>query len=342
MNVRPLARGEDAAWDEFVHANSRGTLFHTTAWRDLVARHSGHRSLYLVAAEGAAIRGVLPLFLVKSPFLGTALVSVPWAVYGGIAAADPEAEGALLAAARASADQAGARYVELRNLGGRTGELPASDLYVTFLRDLPADPEACLELIPRKSRASTRHARDKHGMEFEGGRQYLDAFYDLFVTNKQDLGSPVFARSWFADLLERFGDGALLHVVRHQGVVVAAVFSFVHRGVLMPYYSGSNLAAERLGSMNFMYWKLMEEGVRLGLQRFDFGRSRADSGACSFKKNMGFEPTPLDYQYDLRGGAKIPSVNPGNPRFDFVKRAWAKLPVGVVKWLGPRLMRYLP
>ena len=57
---------------------------------------------------------------------------------------------------------------------------------------------------------------------------------------------------------------------------------------------------------------------------------------------MGFAPTPLTYQYVLRGDAEIPSVNPSNPKFDLVKSTWSKLPVPVVKWLGPQLMKGLP
>jgi len=94
--------------------------------------------------------------------------------------------------------------------------------------------------------------------------------------------------------------------------------------------------------MNFMYWKLMEAAVARGLRRYDFGRSRVGTGAFSFKRNMGFEPVPLEYEYYLRGAAAIPSVNPSNPKYDRVKNLWRRLPVPLVKWFGPRLMKYLP
>ncbi|MBI4878934.1 MAG: GNAT family N-acetyltransferase [Planctomycetes bacterium] len=215
-------------------------------------------------------------------------------------------------------------------------------MYVTFLRDLPESAEDCLGMIPRKSRASTRHARDRHQMELVEGHACFDRFYELFVQNKRNLGSPVFARSFFARLLHLYGAEALIHGVRCQGRIVAGVLSFVFRDTLMPYYSGSEEAAERLGSMNFMYWKLMEAGVERGLKRFDFGRSRAGTGASTFKQNMGFEPAPLHYEYYLRRGAEIPSVNPSNPRFDGVKRLWRRLPLPLVRLLGPPLMKYLP
>ena len=34
-----------------------------------------------------------------------------------------------------------------------------------------------------------------------------------------------------------------------------------------------------------------------GASIFDFGRSKMDSGSYSFKKNWGFSPEPLAYEY---------------------------------------------
>lgn len=346
MTVRTATAGEGDALDAFVRGHADGTFFHLSGWRDEVRRFSGHAGEVLVVERpGAEIAGMLPLFLVRSPLLGRALVSVPWAVYGGVVADDEAAAGALIEAAKARAEEVDASYVELRHLhAGKTAAsgLPASDLYVTFLKDLPDDPEECLGTIPRKSRASARQARDRHGMEFAEGIEHLDAFYELFVENKRSLGSPVFGRAWFAALAERFGDDVIVAVVRHEGEVIAAVLSFVHAGCVMPYYSGAKPGTERLGSMNYMYWKVMESAARRGLSRYDFGRSRAGTGAASFKKNMGFEPTPLTYEYVLRGDAEIPSVNPSNAKYDLVRKVWSRLPMPVVKWLGPRLMKGLP
>ena len=343
MKVRPLERRDEAAWDDYVRGHAHGTFFHLLGWRDQVVEHYGcHEPRYLLAErDDGTIAGVLPLFRARS-LSGEMLVSVPYAVYGGILADDAATEPALLDAARELKESLGVKLAEFRCLHRPASDLPTSDLYVTFLRDLPDDPDECLSLIPRKSRASTRHARDRHGMELVEAADGVDAFYELFVENKRALGSPVFSRRFFRSLLDRFGERCTLHHVRHEGQVIAACVSFVHGETFNPYYSGSLPGTERLGSMNFMYWRLMEEAVKRGHKRFDFGRSRARTGPCKFKRNMGFEETPLTYQFLLGDGAEIPNVNPSNPRFDVVKNTWKRLPLPVVKRVGPHLMRYLP
>ena len=72
------------------------TFFHQLGWRWLVERSFGHRAHYLTARGTASIAGVLPLFEMKSLLFGHSLVSIPFAIGGGVAADDAEAAGALL------------------------------------------------------------------------------------------------------------------------------------------------------------------------------------------------------------------------------------------------------
>lgn len=335
--------------DEFVERHPASTYFHHTAWSGLVARHFPHRRRTLVARRGERIVGVLPLFETRSPLSGPALISLPYAVYGGPIATDGAAAAALLAAVRSLLLAGGFRFAELRCaaladalVDGGFAALPGSDLYCTFVRPLPPDPEECLAIIPRKSRASTRQARDKHGLVFREAPGALDAFHRLFVLNKQRLGSPAFARGWFADLLALGPRRTRLHLVSRGEQVLVAVLSFLHGGTWNPYYSGSLPEADRLGASNFAYWQLMRCAATEGFARFDFGRSRVGTGPFQFKRNMGFEPQPLPYRFVLPPGGSPPDVNPGNEKFDLPKRVIAALPYGFARAAGPLLMRLVP
>lgn len=335
--------------DEFVERHPTSTFFHRSAWSDLVARHFPHRRRTLVARRGERIVGVLPLFETRSPLSGRALISLPYAVYGGPLAADGAAAAALLAAVRSLLIGGGFRFAELRSAtvegalaDGGFATLPGSDLYCTFVRPLPRDPEECLAIIPRKSRASTRQARDKHGLAFREAPAALDAFHRLFVLNKQRLGSPAFARAWFGDLVALGPRRTRLHLVTRGEQVLVAVLSFLHGATWNPYYSGSLPDADRLGASNFAYWQLMRCAAAEGFARFDFGRSRVGTGPFQFKRNMGFEPQPLPYRHVLPPGGSPPDVNPGNEKFDLPKRVIAALPYGLARAAGPLLMRLVP
>jgi FemAB-related protein (PEP-CTERM system-associated) len=335
--------------DEFVEHHPAATFFHSSAWSDRVARHFPHRPRTLVARRGEQIVGVLPLFETRSPLTGRALISSPYAVYGGPLAADAGTAAALLAAVRVAVIEGEMRFAELRCAEldpalehGGFAALPGTDLYCTFVRPLPNDPEECLAIIPRKSRASTRQARDRHGLVFREAPAALDAFHALFVRNKQRLGSPAFSRDWFEDLLALGRRRTRLHLVSRGEQVLVAVLSFLHGDRWNPYYSGSLPEGDRLGASNFAYWQLMRCAAEEGFARFDFGRSRVGTGSFQFKRNMGFEPQPLPYRYVLPPGGTPPDVNPGNEKFDLPKRVIAALPFPVARAAGPLLMRLVP
>jgi hypothetical protein len=55
-----------------------------------------HKPIYLMAKEEGAIKGVLPLFLMRSMIFGKKLVSVPFTPYGGVCADNETAENALV------------------------------------------------------------------------------------------------------------------------------------------------------------------------------------------------------------------------------------------------------
>lgn len=343
VRVRELVPGEDARFDAFVRQHPLGTFFHLSGWRKVVEDVFHHEPHYLVAEQGRQWRGVLPLFLVRSPFLGRNLVSVPYGVYGGVLADAEPVQQELLAAAEALGRAQRAGYVELRHLEARPGERRRSQLYVTFRKVLPATAEAILLEIPKKARAEVRRARDRFGLTCRP-EDDLATLHRLFSANKRRLGSPSLPLAWFEALREEFGRQVVVHVVRTpQGEAIAAVMSFCLGDTVYAYYSGSREDQHKTGVNDFLYHEIMRWALEQGYRRFDFGRSRRDTGAAAFKRNMGFAEEPLHYEYLLlKAGATPPEFHPSNPRLGLPRKVWAHLPLFLTARLGSRLSRYLP
>ncbi len=132
-------------------------------------------------------------------------------------------------------------------------------------------------------------------------------------------------------------------VVDPQGRSLAAVMSFLFKDTVNAYYSGSLTGINDTGANNLVYCGIMEWAVKEGFTRFDFGRSRVESGPAHFKKNMGFTAEPLHYEYLLVGDhARPPDFHPGNPKLDLPRRIWSKMPTMLANRLGARLSRFLP
>jgi predicted N-acyltransferase len=172
----------------------------------------------------------------------------------------------------------------------------------------------------------------------------VDELFALFADNKRRLGSPSLPKRWFQAIQDEFGKAVVIHrAVDPSGRTLAAVMSFLFKDTVYAYYSGSLTGINDTGVNNLIYCEIMEWAVRQGYARFDFGRSRAESGPAKFKHNMGFEAEPLHYEYMLIGpGATLPAFHPSNPRLALPRRLWSKLPMFLANRLGARLSRYLP
>jgi FemAB-related protein (PEP-CTERM system-associated) len=332
-----------AGWDAFVLAHPAGHFFHRAAWQDVITKAFGQRPYFMLAERNGAICGVLPLVHMKSRiFRRNSLVSTPFCVYGGPIGDDPAVVTALLEAATALMRRIGADSLELRTIDdpvGLPGWQPGPPIYDTFRRGIPPDDDACLKSIPRKQRAVVRKGIDL-GLTSTIDRDWR-RFFSLYAESVHNLGTPVFPARYFRLLLACFGTDAEVLTVLDGDTALCAVLSFAYKGEISPYYAGGGTAARGKGGHDFMYFQVMRRAVELGLDKFDFGRSKRETGPHKFKTNWGFTPTPLHYQFLLEPGAALPDTNPLDPKYRRKIELWKKLPLPIANALGPILVRGL-
>jgi FemAB-related protein (PEP-CTERM system-associated) len=168
-----------------------------------------------------------------------------------------------------------------------------------------------------------------------------DDFFRAYSESVHRLGTPVFSRHYFRTLREVFKDDCEILTVRSGARVVASVMSFYFRDEVLPYYGGGTAAARELAANDFMYWEVMRRACERGMRVFDFGRSKRDTGSYFFKKNWGFEPRPLGYEYLLVKGRHVPEHNPLNPRYRGLIGVWKRMPRALANAIGPHIVRGL-
>jgi FemAB-related protein (PEP-CTERM system-associated) len=335
---------QDAAtavrWDAFVMSCPKATFFHRSGWQNIVRDVFRHDTYFLYAESEGEIQGVLALGHVNSWLFGNALTSLPFAVYGGVAAVSNEAADALELEAQAIAKRLDVEHLEFRNVSPRHTDWPTQDLYVTFRKELFAEEEANMLAIPRKQRAMVRKGI-KNGLVGEID-DTVDRFFALFADNVHRHGTPAMPKKYFQALQAQFGaDCEILTVVAPNGKALSSVLSFYFRDEVLPYYAGDDESARDFAANDFKYWDLMRRACARGIKVFDYGRSKQGTGPYAFKKNWGFEPTPLHYEYCLYKREAIPQNNPNNAKYKLMINTWRRMPLALVNWLGPFVVRNL-
>jgi len=334
IRLADLGSAEDCTRiDAVIAAHADATPFHRREWLSAIAKGCRQEAYCLIGPDA-----ILPLHVIHSPLFGRVLVSSGFAVGGGILANDAATAGALAEAAWALAGRLNCPELELRG-----GWLPSdwqtdSTTYLGFARDLCADDDAELLAIPRKQRAEVRKAL-ANDLTVDIGD--ADAHYTVYAQSVRNLGTPVFPRALFAAVLDAFGDDADVLTVRQGGEPLASVLSLYHGGTVMPYWGGGTAAARPARANDMMYFALMRHARERGCRRFDFGRSKAGTGAAAFKHNWGFAGEPLAYAKRTAAGKAPRVVNPLDPKYALQVRLWSKLPIGIANRLGPMISRGL-
>jgi FemAB-related protein (PEP-CTERM system-associated) len=329
-------------WDDFVASRPDATGYHPWGWREVIERGLGHACRYVAARRAGRIVGVLPLAEIRRPLLGTVLSSLPYFNYGGVLAADSEAAAALVRYAAAAVASGQAAYLVLRHRKRQFGDLPVRSHKQTMLLPLASSRDAMWNGLDRKVRNQIRKA-EKSGLSVvAGGEELLDDFYAVFARNMRDLGTPVYGRPLFQEMLRGFPGLVRVHAVRLGDTTIAAGLSYRFRDVVeVP--SASSLREHRaLCPNHLMYWHVIETAIADGARTLDFGRSTPGDGTFHFKEQWGAAAEQLEWEYFLGKGKTLPSADRHDPKFNVVIEAWKRLPLPIATRLGPRVVRIVP
>jgi FemAB-related protein (PEP-CTERM system-associated) len=324
------------AWDDFVRMAADGTVMHLRSWKSVLSEAYGHPTFLLAAADSGTLRGVLPLALVRSPFLGRSLVSMPFMDYGGVCGgqANGTAERMLLEAATALAGRTRAKLV-LRYLRDPGLPLPRSLDKVTMWLDLGQDEGQLWRRLPPERRNRIRKAqRSQLDVTFPGP-EGLDDFYSVYAQNMHALGSPAHSRRFFAAVLRHLAESTRLVLVRDGNRPVGANLMLVHGGMIsMPWVSWIRAATAKCPNQ-LLYWETMRFGLRNGCRVLDLGRSSRQSGSFEAKRQWGARPVQLHWHYHPK------TAIPGSElsRVAWAARLWRRLPFRVATRVGPWLRR---
>lgn len=307
--------------------------------------------------------GILPLIHLKHFLFGNSLISIPFFDLGGVLADDQETEKALLDKAIALGKDLGVKNLELRQTEplswfpqGKT-ERPEQSCQssrscqkiayatkshkVRMLLDLPSSSELLMKSFKSKLRSQIRKPM-KEGLTSElGGAEMLDAFYEVFLVNMRDLGSPVHSKCLIKNVLNEFSERAKICIVKKENKPLAASVIVGFKDVLENPWASAIRGYSKLNPNMLLYWTMLEYACDKGFQYFDFGRSTPGEGTYKFKEQWGAKPTNLHWQYVSLNGQTIDQETSEKSRFQKAIRYWQRMPVPITRIIGPMIRKHI-
>jgi len=329
-------------WNNYIAQHPAATIYHSLKWRKLIKSNFKHKSYYLAAKDSEQqICGVLPLVFLKSRLFGRFLVSMPYFNYGGPLADSPMIAEQLLNESSKIAESLQCSHTEIRENHPRAG-WPARTEKVSMTLAFPASATLLHKMFGAKLRSQIKRPEQYDASIAFGSHELLDGFYSVFSRRMRSLGTPVYSKKFFADILSTYPESATIALVSVGEKPVAAGFLLGY-GDTMEIPWAASVENDKYPCINmFLYGKVLDRAQSLGFAFFDFGRSTIDGATYKFKKQWGAEPQTLHWHYWLRDGSEPPAINPSNPKYQLVIKVWRCLPLKLTQLIGPLIVRNLP
>ncbi len=343
MKIKELDKNINKVWDEFVYHHPDSSFYHLLGWKNVFEKVFNYKSFYLIAhKDSGEIEGILPLFLMRDVLGRKYLVSNPFANYAGVCAKSDEAERSLISHAMKLAMRERANYMELRHLTSeKKTDWPDKRSFVNFFLEINPDLEINWQNISSRNRGKVRKA-GKRGVEVDIGRNYLPEFYRIFTQNLKYLGTPPFSIQFFESLLQEFPDNTDIFVLKLNSKIISAMFMFKFKDLIAEPWVASLREYNRIYVNNFLYWEAIKYAHQNNFKIFDFGRSTNGCGTYHFKRQWQAKPIQLYYEYFLNRTKTVPAVDAHDNKYQFYVNMWKRLPLSITKFIGPKIVKYLP
>lgn len=330
------------AWNSYVSQHPWSTQYHRYEWLTIIAKSFHHRICPLAAMEGGRICGVFPLVHMQSRLFGNVAVSLPFVNYGGILGDNESIRAGLWGEGVRLAESWGATSLESREFSASSSANYTKAHKVTMVLSLAPSIEAQWAAFDAKLRNQIRKA-ERSGLTVRmGGLPDVGSFYEVFARNMRDLGTPVYGRGFFEEVLERLPGIAQIYSVCFDEVVIGACVALDSGSTVEVPWASSLREHRSLCPNNLMYWAVIQAAIKAGRASVDFGRSTVGEGTYKFKAQWGAQPIPLYWNYWLKDPGRVPNVTTANPKYRLAIAAWKQLPVWATKLVGPAIVRNIP
>lgn len=343
LQVRLFRAEDQKRWDDFIDRSSESSCYHASGWKNVIEKSFGHQTYYyLCEDQHQNIAGVLPIVHLRSALFGSFLVSMPYFNYGGICAESAEASQKLLEEAIRLGKEEKAAHLELREAQAMENGLAVKHAKVSMQLSLPSGSEELWKSFGSKLRSQINRPKKEGMIAKVGGVEELESFYKVFSINMRDLGTPVYSKSFFRNILEEFPQSTRICSVYMGNEPAAAGFLVGFRDRLEIPWASARREFNPYSPNMLLYWTVLQFACENGYRVFDFGRSSPDAGTYRFKEQWGAKPVPLYWYYWTRQGESLPELNPKNPKYKTAIAIWKKLPVALTRIIGPAIVKNLP
>ena len=203
MKIEIVDESKRKAWESFINEEPKAIAWQSYKWFDVLKKHYNIDFYPIVAFEGNEIRGILPLYNLKKSHNKNLLMSVPFAVAGGIVSTDAESEKLLLDKAIELADKHDNSSITFKQYKHKVeGPLTTDENYCNKELALNTNLDKVWNEISEFNRQKVKEGKNfKYEVEYSSKK--INEFYDFLLNITSEKVFPVRVKAGFVILLNQ-------------------------------------------------------------------------------------------------------------------------------------------
>lgn len=340
MLVRPIENSEIEKWEQYVE-DKPTIAWQSYYWSEVVKSHYKAEFFPLAAFDDGRIVGILPLYKVRTLRGKPQLISVPYAVAGGIVADDFAVEKALIDAAINLYKEHQANRIVFKQYKYKlSGPLRTDDNFYNRELDLTRGIDHIFANINAANKANIEKS-DGLDLKLNHPSNDIDQFYRLMLLHHKNNGVPCVSLNWIRDLID-FNMYSIA-LLRHNGKTVAGTLVKAHKQTVSFPFTSLPDDSDRSNMFAYnLYWRLIRKFTREGKAIFHSGRIPKNNETNCYRLGWGGVKNMYYYQYyPDGGGASEFSTKRGRKR-QLISAIWRRLPLSLTGLLGSKIVKYFP
>lgn len=300
---------EDSRWDAFIKKHPESTIFHHSAWAQVLRERYQREPIYHVMEnDRREIVAAIPLFSIQSALTGNRLVCLPCSEYCFPLSDSRESLLPLIDAVKAEVDNGGVSFWEARGWGGLVVPeelgLVENPYYLRHVANLDGDPEKLRAKLYHESYHLRRNLKkaEKSGIVVHEAESEDDLrrFHRLTeITRKRLRLLP-----WPYEFLQAIyrhvvvpGHGFLLLAELGDKAIAGSMYFCFGDTTTLKFNASDPKYVQYRGNY-LVTWKAVERACHEGYRQFDFGICNPENlGLARFKSYWGTEATVFPYYY---------------------------------------------
>lgn len=297
--VEILKQIPEDEWRRYLDGNCDATIYHTPEWKSFLEKTFGYKPHYLFATdESGKLRGMLPLFEVRSRLTGNRLCCVPFSHVCGCLG-DLATSNAILDKAIALKDKYHVENIEVRS-AVKNSIFQENSSFCTHVLELSQNPEETWKRLEKGSVRWAVNKAEKLGVSVASSTNIEDLkeFYELNCITKQNLGVPCHPWKFFKNMFSILESNVQLYLSQYEKSIIAGGVIVSYNGQVLYGYGAADPNHLDVHPYYAFIWKSIEDACTKGCRTYDFGRTSYDNtGLIQFKKKWGTTERELCYNY---------------------------------------------